>query len=44
MNCFDIKDWNLHYGDIHALKNINMGIEPGMITAFIGPSDRKSVV
>ncbi len=29
---------NLHYGDNHALKNINMKIAPGAITAFIGPS------
>ena len=29
---------NLHYGNFHALKNINMDIEPNKITAFIGPS------
>ena len=29
---------NLHYGDFHALKNINMNIEENQITAFIGPS------
>lgn len=33
-----IEDLNLYYGDFHALKNINMGIEEGKITAFIGPS------
>ncbi len=29
---------NLHYGDNHALKDINMNISAGTITAFIGPS------
>ena len=29
---------NLHYGDNHALKDINMNISPGAVTAFIGPS------
>ena len=33
-----IENLNLHYGDFHALKNINMGIDEGKITAFIGPS------
>ena len=35
---FEIKNLNLHYGDFHALKNINMNIEKNQITAFIGPS------
>ncbi len=35
---FEIKDLNLHYGNFHALKNINMRIEENKITAFIGPS------
>ena len=35
---FEIKNLNLHYGNFHALKNINMDIEPNKITAFIGPS------
>ena len=38
MNKFDIKDMNLHYGDFHALKNINLEIAPKEIIAFIGPS------
>ena len=38
MNKLSIENLNLHYGDFHALKNINMGIEEGKITAFIGPS------
>ena len=29
---------NLYYGENHALKNINMKISSGAITAFIGPS------
>ena len=29
---------NLHYGDFHALKDVNMQIEANKITAFIGPS------
>ena len=28
----------LHYGDFHALKNVNLEIEANKITAFIGPS------
>ncbi|RDU66707.1 phosphate ABC transporter ATP-binding protein [Helicobacter didelphidarum] len=36
--CFNIKDMNLFYGGFHALKNINMQIEKGEVTAFIGPS------
>ncbi len=35
---YGVKDLNLHYGDFHALKNINMDIEKQKITAFIGPS------
>jgi phosphate transport system ATP-binding protein len=38
MNCFDITDMNLYYGDFHALRDIDMGIASGEITAFIGPS------
>lgn len=36
--CFNIKDMNLYYNDFHALKNINMQILKGKVTAFIGPS------
>ncbi len=35
---FIVEDLNLHYGEFHALKNINMNIENNKITAFIGPS------
>ena len=34
----DVKNLNLHYGTFHALKNINMKIYDGEITALIGPS------
>ena len=35
---FDVKNFNLWYGDNHALHNINMQIEKNAITALIGPS------
>lgn len=35
---FDVNNLNLHYGDFHALKDINMKIYNNEITAFIGPS------
>ncbi|MBQ8815996.1 MAG: phosphate ABC transporter ATP-binding protein [Lachnospiraceae bacterium] len=34
----EIRNLNLHYGENHALKNINMDIQAKGITAFIGPS------
>lgn len=37
-NVFEINNLNLHYGEFHALKDINMKIERGQVTAFIGPS------
>ena len=33
-----IRDFNFYYGSFHALKNINMDIYQGRVTAFIGPS------
>lgn len=38
MGNFVINHLNLHYGDFHALKDINMVIEDKAVTAFIGPS------
>lgn len=38
MKKFEITDLNLHYGNFHALKNINLDINEHEITAFIGPS------
>lgn len=34
----ETKNIDFYYGDFHALKNINMEIEPNTVTAFIGPS------
>ena len=33
-----IRNLDLYYDDLHALKNINMDIKEKEITAFIGPS------
>ena len=38
MNKIEVKKLNLHYGDFHALKDVNIDIEEKKITAFIGPS------
>ena len=35
---FDIENLQLHYGDFHALKDVNLAIPERQITAFIGPS------
>ena len=35
---FNIKNLNLFYGDFHALKGVNLQIEPNNVVAFIGPS------
>ena len=37
-DAFAVKDMELYYGSFHALKNINLNIASGEITAFIGPS------
>lgn len=29
---------NVHYGDAHAIKDVDVDIEPNSVTAFIGPS------
>lgn len=34
----EVKDLQLYYGESHALKNINMGIQENKVTALIGPS------
>jgi phosphate transport system ATP-binding protein len=33
-----IQNMNLHYGNFHAIKNVNLNIYANEITAFIGPS------
>ncbi len=38
MNKIEIKNMELYYSDFHALKDVNLNIEPNKITAFIGPS------
>ena len=38
MSKIDMEQLNLHYGAFHALKDVNLSIEEGKITAFIGPS------
>jgi phosphate transport system ATP-binding protein len=34
----EVKDLNLFYGDLHAVQNVNMTIEPNKVTALIGSS------
>lgn len=38
MDKITLEDMNLHYGNFHALKNINLRIPEKQITALIGPS------
>lgn len=38
MDKLKIEKINLHYGDFHALKDVNLKIQEKEITAFIGPS------
>ena len=38
MNKFDISNLDLYYGQLHALKNVELQIPARQITAFIGPS------
>ncbi len=37
-NKFEIRDLDLYYGDFHALKTVNLNIQPKEVMAFIGPS------
>ena len=37
-DAFTVKDMELYYGSFHALKNVNLNLASGEITAFIGPS------
>lgn len=37
-NKIEVNELNLYYGENHALKNVDMIIPEGKITAFIGPS------
>lgn len=38
MDKISIRNVDLYYGQFHALKNINLNVTAGQITAFIGPS------
>ena len=38
MDKFTVEKLNLHYGEFHALKDINLNLPANEITAFIGPS------
>lgn len=38
MDKFTVENLNLHYGEFHALKNVNLKLPANEITAFIGPS------
>ena len=35
---FTVQNMDLYYGSFHALKNVNLNLASGEITAFIGPS------
>ena len=37
-DAFTVKDMELYYGSFHVLKNVNLNIASGEITALIGPS------
>ena len=37
-DAFTVQNMDLYYGSFHALKNINLNIASGEMTAFIGPS------
>jgi phosphate transport system ATP-binding protein len=36
--CFEVEHLNLHYGSVHALKDVSLSIGTHQITALIGPS------
>ena len=38
MHTLETKEINLHYGNFHALKGINMEVKANTVTALIGPS------
>ena len=33
-----LKDLHAYYGDVHAVRGVNLDFEPGQVTAMIGPS------
>jgi phosphate transport system ATP-binding protein len=38
INIFEIKDFNIYYGNLIAVKNVNLNMQANKITAIIGPS------
>ena len=38
INALEVRNLNFYYGTFQGLKNINLDIEQGKVTAFIGPS------
>ena len=38
VNALEVRNLNFYYGTFQGLKNINLDIEQGKVTAFIGPS------
>lgn len=34
----DLRDVNIHYGDFHAVQNVDLQVPPRSVTSFIGPS------
>jgi phosphate transport system ATP-binding protein len=38
INALEVRNLNFYYGGFQGLKNINLDIEQGKVTAFIGPS------
>lgn len=38
MQKISTRNLNLHYGDVHALKNVNIDVAENQVTALIGPS------
>lgn len=38
INAIEVRNLNFYYGGFQGLKNINLDIEQGKVTAFIGPS------
>ena len=38
INALEVRNLNFYYGSFQGLKDINLDIEQGKVTAFIGPS------
>jgi hypothetical protein len=42
-NAIEVRNLNFFYGSFQGLQNINLDIEEGKVTAFIGPSSDDSI-